>query len=202
MKKWIKIALPGIVYLIGMSVFFSLLFRDEIDIKDTTELTIKVEDAYLHFDQQTIIVKSSDESYFYFSYRRRGDIAEVSKYEYYDFCKVLKNEGIVTIRYKVSYTIFPQYWRIIVDLRTDDTVYFSIDDVNEMNRVSAFEIVLFVILFLLCSLPFLLLYIGYIVLFEVPDAKDERDRKKRNQQKMLKKKSGKHLPGKNEKTKK
>ena len=201
MKKWIKIALPGVVYIIIMSVFFSLLFRDEIDIKDTTELTIKVEDAYLHFDRKTIIVKSSDESYFYFSYRRRGDIAEVSKYEYYDFCKVLKNEGIVKIRYMERYTIIPQYWRVIVDLRTDDTVYFSIDDVNEMNKVSTFEIVGFVIIFVL-SLPLLLAYIGYVVFIEMSDAKDERDRKKRKRQKMLKKKSGTHLPGKNEKTKK
>lgn len=201
MKKWIKIALPGIVYLICMSLFFRLLIRHEIDIKDTTELTIKVEDAYLHFDQQTIIVKSSDVSYFYFSYNRRRSDAEVSKYEYYDFCKVLKNEGIVKIRYKEQHTIIPQYWRVIVDLRTDDTVYFSIDDVNEMNRVSAFEIVLFVMVFL-CSLPFLLLYIGYIVIFEVPDAKEERDRKKRKRQKMLKKKSGINLPGENGKKKK
>ena len=53
------------------------------------------------------------------------------------------------------YTIIPQYWRVIVDLRTDDTVYFSIDDVNEMNKVSTFEIVGFVIIFVL-SLPLLL----------------------------------------------
>ena len=201
MKKWIKIALPGVVYIIIMCVFFSLLFRDEIDIKDTTELTIRVEDAYLHFDRKTIVVKSSDKSYFYFSYLRRGGIAEVSKYDYYEFCKLLKNEGIVTIRYTVSYTIFPQYWRVIVDLRTNDTVYFSIDDFNKMNKVSTSEIVGFVIVFVL-SLPLLLAYIGYVVFVEMSDAKDERDRKKRNRQKMLKKKSGTRSPGENGKKKK
>ena len=195
-----------IIFVFVTVVSYFLLRDVKIDDSDIMETTIIIEDAYTDMGKNFIIIKSSNKAYFRFKYPVHAGNSEAAKYYRDDFCKILKSEGEFKIKYIVSHPVSPtqwQYWRTIVDLRTDTKVYYSLDDFLGTGQNKTLIVLMKVGYVVFLYIPFLGLYVlGFVIYYWTSDYKDEQGRKKRNRQKMLKKKSGTHLPGENGKKKK